>query len=84
MASSPTHGTPATTAKPCCLWSVPDEPTRALMVDFYQRILNGEPCADALHAAQNDLRLKYPDPYFWRAFICLGDPGPLLRSTRRP
>ena len=46
------------------LWSVPDEPTRELMEDFYQRILNGEPRADALHAAQNDLRQKCPDPYF--------------------
>jgi CHAT domain-containing protein len=59
------------------LWSVPDDATRELMVNFYQRILKGEPRADALHAAQNDLRQKYPEPYFWGAFVCLGNPGPL-------
>ncbi len=59
------------------LWSVPDEPTRELMEDFYQRILRGEPRADALRAAQMKLRVKYPDPYYWGALICQGDPGPL-------
>jgi CHAT domain-containing protein/tetratricopeptide (TPR) repeat protein len=64
------------------LWSVPDDATRELMENFYRRILGkdgqpGEPIADALHAAQNDLRQKYPDPYYWGAFVCLGDPGPL-------
>jgi CHAT domain-containing protein len=59
------------------LWSVPDEATRELMVNFYERILGGEPRADALRAAQNDLRRKYRDPFYWGAFVCLGDPGPL-------
>ncbi len=64
------------------LWSVPDEPTRELMEDFYQRILNGQPRAAALREAQRTLRAKYPDPYYWGAFVCLGDPGPLrLNST---
>ena len=59
------------------LWSVPDEPTRELMEDFYRRILSGGPRADALRAAQLALRTKYPDPFYWGAFICQGDPGPL-------
>jgi CHAT domain-containing protein/tetratricopeptide (TPR) repeat protein len=59
------------------LWSVPDEATRELMEDFYRRLLAGEPRADALHAAQQALRRKYPEPYFWGAFVCLGAPGPL-------
>jgi CHAT domain-containing protein/tetratricopeptide (TPR) repeat protein len=59
------------------LWSVPDDQTRELMEDFYQRILSGQPRADALRAAQLALRVKYPDPYYWGAFICQGDPGPL-------
>jgi tetratricopeptide (TPR) repeat protein len=64
------------------LWSVPDEATRELMVNFYERTLGGEPRADALRAAQTDLRRRYPDPLYWGAFVCLGDPGPL--SPARP
>jgi len=59
------------------LWSVPDEATRELMEDFYTRLLSGEGKADALRNAQLTLRRKYPDPFFWGAFICQGDPGPL-------
>src|SRR5581483_3925664 len=59
------------------LWSVPDEPTRELMEDFYKRILAGEGRADALRNAQLQLRQKYPDPFYWGAFICQGDPAPL-------
>jgi CHAT domain-containing protein len=62
------------------LWSVPDEATRELMENFYRRILAGEPRADALQAAQNDLRRTYPEPYFWGAFVCLGNPGPLAAA----
>ena len=59
------------------LWGVPDEPSRELMEDFYERILSGQPRADALRAAQMTLRAKNPDPFYWGAFICQGDPGPL-------
>jgi tetratricopeptide (TPR) repeat protein len=62
------------------LWSVPDNATRELMVSFYERILGGESCAAALRAAQNDLRRRYPDPFYWGAFVCLGNPGPLPQS----
>ena len=59
------------------LWKVPDEQTQELMVDFYRRVLAGQPRADALRQAQLTLRQKYPDPYYWGAFICQGEPGPL-------
>ncbi len=59
------------------LWKVPDEQTRELMEDFYQRILHGEPRAEALRQAQLEMKKKYPDPFYWGAFICQGDPGPL-------
>jgi CHAT domain-containing protein len=61
------------------LWKVPDEQTQELMVDFYQRLLNGESRADALRQAQLTLKAKYHHPYYWGAFICQGDPAPLTK-----
>ncbi len=59
------------------LWKVPDVPTRELMEAFYGRLLAGEGRAEALRQAQLALKAKYPDPFYWGAFICQGDPGPL-------
>ncbi len=59
------------------LWKVPDEPTRELMEAFYGRLLAGEGRAEALRQAQLALKAKYPEPFYWGAFICQGDPGPL-------
>jgi CHAT domain-containing protein len=63
------------------LWKVPDEETRKLMEDFYQRILKdqqpGQSRAEALRAAQLTMKEKeeYRDPLYWGAFIYEGDPG---------
>ena len=59
------------------LWKVPDQQTRELMEEFYSRILAGEPRAEALKNAQMSIRSKHPHPFYWGAFICQGDPGPL-------
>jgi tetratricopeptide (TPR) repeat protein/CHAT domain-containing protein len=59
------------------LWRVPDHATHELMVSFYQRVLAGVPRAQALREAQQALRVRYPDPLYWGAFICQGDPAPL-------
>ena len=59
------------------LWKVPDQATRELMVDFYERLLTGTSRAEALRAAQRALKARpgYEHPRFWGAFICQGDPG---------
>ena len=59
------------------LWKVPDEQTRELMEDFYGRLLAGQGRAEALREAQLAMKAKYPDPFYWGAFICQGDPSPL-------
>jgi CHAT domain-containing protein len=59
------------------LWQVPDEETRELMIAFYKRILAGEPRVQALRQAQLAVKERHPEPYFWGAFICQGDPGPV-------
>ena len=50
------------------------------MVDLYKRLLAGKPRAEALREAQLAMKEKYPDPYYWGAFICQGNPGPLSNA----
>ena len=59
------------------LWEIPDEETAQLMQGFYQRVLAGLPRALALREAQLELRATRSEPFYWGAFICQGDPGPL-------
>jgi CHAT domain-containing protein len=59
------------------LWKVPDEQTRELMVDFYDRVLHSIGVAEALREAQLAMRARYAECYYWGAFICQGDPGPI-------
>ena len=68
------------------LWRVPDEQTLALMENFYHQLMadvpGGTPRAAALRTAQRALKGQpaTADPYFWGAFVCQGDPGPLPSS----
>jgi CHAT domain-containing protein/tetratricopeptide (TPR) repeat protein len=64
------------------LWKVPDEQTQELMVEFYAHVLRGEGRAEALRQAQQAIRARHPDPFFWGAFICQGDPRPLQRDRK--
>ncbi len=59
------------------LWSVDDASTETLMTSFYAHLRAGETKAEALQLAEADTRAKYPDPYYWAAFVLTGDPGPL-------
>jgi CHAT domain-containing protein len=68
------------------LRNVPDQQAQELMVDFYPRLLTGEGKAKALRQAQLAMKAKYPDPYYWGAFVCLGDHSPIdwsLNSLER-
>jgi CHAT domain-containing protein len=61
------------------LWKVPDEATQELMVAYYERLLKGEGRAGALRAAQQAM-MQNPSrrhPYYWAAFIPIGDWLPL-------
>jgi CHAT domain-containing protein/tetratricopeptide (TPR) repeat protein len=59
------------------LWKVPDEQTRMLMTRFYQGLISGQGRAESLRAAQDRVRREFPEPFYWAAFICQGDPGPM-------
>ena len=54
------------------LWKVPDEKTRELMQTFYQFCFTGKSVSDAFRAAQETMRIKYPNsPYYWAGFTLL-------------
>ncbi|AEE53809.1 CHAT domain-containing protein [Haliscomenobacter hydrossis] len=52
------------------LWQVPDFQTQELMTLFYQKLLNEKlPVHNALRAAQNEMRRKGYEPYYWAGFV---------------
>jgi CHAT domain-containing protein/tetratricopeptide (TPR) repeat protein len=54
------------------LWIVQDETTVSLMGDWYHLLRDGMGRASALRAALQALRKRYPHPYYWAAFILIG------------
>lgn len=67
------------------LWQVDDEATRLLMAAFYKNLQMGSGKAEALQLAQQFLQnwrdkasptvLPYSSPYYWAAFVLVGDPN---------
>jgi CHAT domain-containing protein/tetratricopeptide (TPR) repeat protein len=57
------------------LWSVDDDASAALMTAFYVRLLDGEPAAAALAAAQRELLdvEGTAAPFYWAAFTLVGN-----------
>lgn len=64
-------GTPTIVAS---LWSVQDKQTGELMVSFFKHLKGGKSKAEALQAAQREIRAKFPHPYHWAAFVLTGEP----------
>jgi CHAT domain-containing protein len=56
------------------LWPVPDEETKDLMVQFYKGLVKGKTKAQALAQAKKLIANKKPDPYYWAAFVLVGNP----------
>lgn len=53
------------------LWKVDDQATAALMSLFYEA-WSGTANASEFRKAQIEMRKRYPQPYYWGAFIMLG------------
>ena len=53
------------------LWKVDDQATQELMRDFYGRWAKTGDAESSWKLAQQDLRVKYPSPYYWGAFVLL-------------
>jgi CHAT domain-containing protein len=67
------------------LWPVHDEATSIIMTSFYQHLKDGVPKDEALRLAKIGYleRITDPqqaDPYYWAAFIGMGDMSPLKIS----
>ena len=61
------------------LWKVDDAATEALMTQYYQRLLKGEGRAAALRSVQLSMLgdPAHQHPYYWAAFIPIGNWAPL-------
>ncbi len=55
------------------LWTVSDDATQKLMTLFYENWLGGKTPREAFRMAQLSLREKYPQPYYWGAFVLVGN-----------
>lgn len=54
------------------MWSVDDEATQELMSIFYKEWIESGNKQDAFRKAQQELKKKYKDPFYWGAFIMVG------------
>ncbi len=54
------------------LWLVQDETTAELMGDWYRRLAAGEERPAAIRGAQQQLKDRFPHPYYWAPFVLIG------------
>ena len=57
------------------LWSVGDDSTKELMVEFYRQLAAGQTKAEALQSAEVKLlkSQKFARPLYWAPFVLMGD-----------
>ncbi len=55
------------------LWKVDDTATQEVMTLFYNNLVAGKTKRQAFDDAQETLYKKYKNPYFWGAFVMVGE-----------
>ena len=55
------------------LWAVNDDATQKLMSSFYSNWITGMTKREAFSNAQQEVRKQFPEPYFWGAFVMVGE-----------
>ena len=58
------------------LWEADDAVTQLLMSTFYETWLAGKTKAEAFRTAQKRVKEKYPQPFFWGAFVMMNEARP--------
>jgi CHAT domain-containing protein/Tfp pilus assembly protein PilF len=56
------------------LWSVPAKETTELMTDFYKLMEQGKTKSEALKQAKINMKAKQENPFYWGAFVMVGNP----------
>ncbi|EAW34379.1 CHAT domain-containing protein [Lyngbya sp. PCC 8106] len=61
------------------LWTVSDEGTKELMIKYYQRLLQNQGRSEAWRQTQLEMlnSQEYQHPYFWAAFVPVGEWTPM-------
>ncbi len=54
------------------MFKVDDDATQKLMLKFYQKWLNSGNLRQSFIEAKKELRVDYPDPIYWGAFMMIG------------
>jgi CHAT domain-containing protein len=54
------------------MFKVDDEATQKLMLKFYQKWLNSADLRQSFIDAKKELRVEYPEPIYWGAFMMIG------------
>ncbi len=57
------------------LWSIPSKETTELMTHFYTLMAKGKSKSEALREARLNLMKKKANPFYWGAFIMVGNPN---------
>jgi CHAT domain-containing protein len=55
------------------LWEVASEAAEDFMRRLYGHLQAGQPKAEALALARQEIKALYPNPFFWAAFILHGE-----------
>jgi len=68
-------------------WEVDDKVTATLMAYFYQNLANGMSKDQSLRQAKlkliKDSNIEISDPYFWAAFVLVGNPAPIAFKSEQ-
>jgi CHAT domain-containing protein len=55
------------------LWKVDDKVTSEYMQIFYGHYAQGKSIRESYNLTRNEIKQKYPQPYYWGAFVLVGD-----------